>query len=228
MEHAQDLVELGYQATGRRVIQIARRALEIHPDCVEAYELLGKSTCDTLRALQHFEQAVRAGERALGPKVFEEDVGHFYGIVATRPYMRARESLAAALIALDRLDEATAHLRDMLRLNPNDNQGIRYPLAACLLALGSDHQRELTQLFKRYDEKTTQWEYAKALAIFAREGNSDLALRARKAALRRNRHVPDLLRDELPPTPTAARRRPSCSSELSRQRWCTSTELLRG
>jgi hypothetical protein len=30
---------------------------------------------------------VAAGERSLGPKAFEEDAGHFWGILETRPYM---------------------------------------------------------------------------------------------------------------------------------------------
>ena len=40
------------------------------------------------------------------------------------------------------------HWRDLLRLNPNDNQGIRYVLAARLLELGRD--RELAVLLKAH------------------------------------------------------------------------------
>jgi tetratricopeptide (TPR) repeat protein len=35
-------------------------------------------------------------------------------------------------------DAAIRHYRDMLKLNPNDNQGIRYVLAACLLRRGEE------------------------------------------------------------------------------------------
>jgi Tetratricopeptide repeat len=40
--------------------------------------------------------------------------------------MRARAGLAATLDALGDVEAAIGHYRDMLRLNPGDNQGIRY------------------------------------------------------------------------------------------------------
>jgi tetratricopeptide (TPR) repeat protein len=80
-----------------------------------------------------YEMGVRAGERALGEEFFTEEVGNFWGILETRPYMRAREGLANALWALGERDQALAHYREMLELNPVDNQGVRYELADCLL-----------------------------------------------------------------------------------------------
>jgi tetratricopeptide repeat protein len=45
------------------------------------------------------------------------------------PYMRARLGLAHSLWTAGRRDEAVQHLQDMLRLNPGDNQGVRYTLS---------------------------------------------------------------------------------------------------
>ena len=42
----------------------------------------------------------------------------------------------STLSALGEVDEAIGHYGDMLRLNPNDNQGIRYVLARCLMKRG--------------------------------------------------------------------------------------------
>ena len=61
--------------------------------------------------------------------------GHFWGVLETRPYMRARQGLADTLWRLDRRDEARSHYEEMLRLNPNDNQGIRYLLVMLLLEM---------------------------------------------------------------------------------------------
>ena len=47
--------------------------------------------------------------------------------------MRARFALAQALYQAGRRDEAIAHGRELLRLNPNDNQGVRYLLVHWLL-----------------------------------------------------------------------------------------------
>ena len=77
-----------------------------------------------------------AGERALGAQAFEEDVGHFWGLLETRPYMRARAGLAASLWTAGDEVEAVEHYQDMLRLNPGDNQGHRYVLLGCLLQMG--------------------------------------------------------------------------------------------
>ncbi len=69
----------------------------------------------------------------LGPEFFEENVGHFWGIVETRPYMRARLGLAFTLWGTGERDAAIEQAQDMLRLNPGDNQGVRYPLMLWLL-----------------------------------------------------------------------------------------------
>ena len=48
----------------------------------------------------HYAKGVEAGEQALGPEGFEEYAGRFWGFLETRPYMRARAGLAAALLKL--------------------------------------------------------------------------------------------------------------------------------
>jgi hypothetical protein len=77
-------------------------------------------------ALEYNRKGVEAGVQVLGPKGFKEYAAHFWGVLETRPYMRARAGLAATLNALGEVDAAISNYRDMLRLNPNDNQ--RHPL----------------------------------------------------------------------------------------------------
>ena len=50
--------------------------------------------------------------------------------------MRARERLAEELRTAGRLEEAIKEYDEMLALNENDNQGVRYHLLPSLLALG--------------------------------------------------------------------------------------------
>jgi hypothetical protein len=99
-----------------------------------------------------YEQGVAAGERALGQEAFQRDAGHFWGILETRPYMRARLGLARSLWTAGRRDEAVRHLQDMLRLNPNDNQGVRYTLAGFLLFLDRDKALRQVWASERDDE----------------------------------------------------------------------------
>lgn len=113
-------------------------ALELSHDCTDAYVLLATAARDPRAARAHYEQGVRAAERALGPVAFRDDVGHFQGILETRTYIRARQGLAGVLWHLGQREAAIGHLQDMLRLNPDDNQGLRYALAGWLLATGDD------------------------------------------------------------------------------------------
>ena len=90
------------------------------------------------------------GERALGEDFFEENSGYFWGLIETRPYMRARQELADLLHDAGRTDDAIAHYEAMLDLNPNDNQGIRELLLAFYLTRGDlDGAR---RLFEQYEE----------------------------------------------------------------------------
>jgi tetratricopeptide (TPR) repeat protein len=83
--------------------------------------------------------------------------------------VRARAALAEALWRLGRGEEAVGHQRELLRLNPNDNQGLRYRQAHWLLAL--EAYDELDELFAAYaDEGAAAFTYTKALATFGRRG----------------------------------------------------------
>lgn len=190
---AQDLMYEAFEAQGDRRVALAREALAISPDCADAYLLLAEETSSCAEeARELLEQGVAAGERALGPEPFEEDVGHFWGILETRPYMRVRAALAETLWALDRREEAVEHQRDLLRLNPNDNQGLRYRQAEWLLWL--ERYDELEELFAAYqDDAAAAFAYTMALAAYRREGDSARARELLDEARELNPHVPAYL-----------------------------------
>ena len=170
---------------------LARKALKISPDCADAYVLLAQAARTSAR-LEFYRKGVEAGARALGPQTFANDAGHFWGLLETRPYMRARAGLAQALWEAARHDEALDHWRDMLRLNPNDNQGVRYILASGLLELGRD--RELAVLLKEHrDDGSAYLIWANALLLFRTHGGDAKSRRAMTKALESNPHVPAYL-----------------------------------
>jgi tetratricopeptide (TPR) repeat protein len=233
LEKAQDLIYRAFEARGRRRIQLARKALELSADCADAYVLLAEASRAAEDARALYERGVGAGERALGPEVFVEEVGRFWGIVRTRPYMRARLGLAQCLDALDQRQEAIEHYRELIRLNPGDNQGVRYSFLAALLLAGRDD--EAAALIEQFgDEPTALWRYGRALSVFRREGNSHTARQCLRAALRVNRHVPRLLADEgawTGPTPAAyalgsREEAVICDSELG-EAWRATPDALR-
>ena len=182
----------------KRRAKLAHDALAIDADCADAYVMIAEDTFGRKKRLELYEKALAAAERTLGPEVFERQVGHFWGIVETRPYMRARLGLANSLWDMVRRDEAIRHLQEMLRLNPNDNQAVRHLLAGYYLFL--DEKEALARLLERYDEETATWAYNKTLFSFRREGDTIDSRRLLKAAIKLNRYVPKYLSgDEQPP-----------------------------
>jgi tetratricopeptide (TPR) repeat protein len=184
----------------QRRADLARQALALWPDCADAYVLLAEQARSRREAVALYRQGVEAGERALGPDAFRLDAGRFWGVLETRPYMRARLGLAHSLWAAGQRQEAVGHLWEMLRLNPNDNQGVRLALAGFLLALDGDG--DLARLLDAYpDEGSAAWAYTKALLAFRRGGDTPEARRLLEEAKKANKHVPDYVLDRKFPPP---------------------------
>jgi len=194
LERAQDLIYEAWEAHSLEAgVALARRALEVSPDCADAYVYLAAHTARSHReAMDLYQKGIEAGERALGEEFFQENAGYFWGILETRPYMRARASLAQCLWEAGRSEESFAHYWELLRLNPNDNQGLRYLLLPRLIEMGRDAEAE--RLFKSYqDDAMAVWLYSKALLDFRAGGDGPKARKSLKAALKENPHVPPYL-----------------------------------
>lgn len=201
VDEAQEIMYDAWEATTpQRRVALALKALKASPDCADAYVLLAEEAASSLEeAIALYRKGVEAGERALGKDAFKEDVGYFWGILETRPYMRARAGLAQCLWEAGQREEAVEHYWDMLRLNPNDNQGIRDLLMPYLIELSRDEDAE--KLFKQYKEDgMAVWLYSRALLDFRKQGDSPAANKSLAAALKENKHVPAYLlgRKKLP------------------------------
>jgi tetratricopeptide (TPR) repeat protein len=232
-ERAEALVDRAYGSLGRRAVLLARQALEIWPDCAEAYNLLAGRAPDPESAGRLCELGMAAGERAIDPEAFAELAAaeRFWGVLETRPYMRARQGLAESLLDRERLAEAAAHFQEMLRLNPNDDQGARHSLVNVLIDV--DRDGEAWELLDRYAEDTLAlMEYPRALLRFRREGDSPEARRSLKRAVQGNRFVPGLLLQTRRIPPPAAFFSPGQEEEavayliLSHETWAGTTGAL--
>jgi tetratricopeptide (TPR) repeat protein len=195
LEQAQSLIYEALETVGKKRIELAKQALKISADCADAYVLLAEEKADSPEeAFKFYEAGVKAGERALGKETFEEEAGHFWGMVEARPYMRARLGLAQCLWLMGKREQAIQHYCDLLKLNPNDNQGVRYLLAASLLEIGKIDALE--ELLGQYDEPTADWLYTKALVAYIRQGETIESRQLLKEALDCNPHVASYLLGE--------------------------------
>jgi hypothetical protein len=91
------------------------------------------------------EQRLRAfeGDMLSMADPFTNGVGHFWGIMETRTYMRLRFALVEALQQVGTRESVEAqlhHLQDMMRLCRGDNMGVRHYVPALLLRLDRDQE----------------------------------------------------------------------------------------
>lgn len=193
LERAQELIYQAYEeSSAKRRTELARQALEISPDCADAYSLLAETERSPDKALALFEQGMAAGERAIGAEGFRKMEGNFWLATETRPYMRASADVAELAWALGQRPRAIEIYARMLRLNPNDNQGVRYRLVCCYLEEGDD--KATIKLLKKYkDDAAATWAYSRALVIFRVRGPGPDADKAFAIAYKHNPHVPAYL-----------------------------------
>jgi tetratricopeptide (TPR) repeat protein len=200
---AQEIADLAWEAPRpQEQAELARQALSVSPDCADAYVILANQAASRDQARQLLEEGVAAGRRAIGSKTFETAAGRFWLDQQTRPYMRARLGLAQCLWESGQRAQAAEHYAEMLSLNPNDNQGVRYLLLGALVDL--DRDVEAQRLLRRYKhDGSAEWAYTTALLAFRREGDSAISRSLLRAAFEANQHVPAYLvgNKSMPPAP---------------------------
>jgi tetratricopeptide (TPR) repeat protein len=141
IDSADDLFDDGmehwWDGDRRGALKVFRRVLEIDPRHADAHNHLGIASLDARKlkvAEQHFRAAVDGGERHL-----ERDGARVpWGIIENRPYLRGLGNLALVLAEQRRWPEALAVHQQMLRLNPDDNQGVRWLIGVEHLRVGDD------------------------------------------------------------------------------------------
>jgi tetratricopeptide (TPR) repeat protein len=189
---SQDLVLQAYDETPAKGKKLIKQALELDPNNADAYNYLASVENDVDKALTLYRQAEEAGERALGEEFMEENKGHFWGLIETRPYMRAKAGVADCLYAKNRMNAAVEVYREMIELNPNDNQGVRYLLSTILL--GKKDLSDYESFIKKYEgEDSAVWLYNNALYHFKKMGKSTKSETELMKAYKFNPHVMEFM-----------------------------------
>jgi tetratricopeptide (TPR) repeat protein len=151
--------------------ELAVEAIRLWPGCAEAYLFLAAAVQgQPALNLALFTLAADAASDALGPEALEKERGSLWERPDGMTLLRSLEGLGRSYMALGALDLAVNHFAEVLDLNPNDDQGIRYPLAACLLE-GQTPQPAL-DLLTIYEDGTVATAYLSALATFQKDGEA--------------------------------------------------------
>jgi hypothetical protein len=106
--------------------------------------------------------------------------------------MRACHYLVLDLHERNELSAASALMREMLILNPNDNQGIRYLHCDALIAQG-ENEEAWRLLTDHKEDASANFQWNTVLLSFRKSGNSPKTRTALKNALKWNDFVPSYL-----------------------------------
>lgn len=188
-----ELIDLAYEAESEKeVADLTEKILQIDPENTEALVLLGQLQEDLDKATAYFEKAVQSAERKLGKAYFQKNKGYFWGLIETRPYMRALFGLAECYTEKEEVDKAIAIYLKMIDLNPNDNQGVRYSLAASYLEKADlPGYESLVELFE--EEASAFFQFNHSLYLLLKTGRSLKANRQLRKAAQANGYVIDYL-----------------------------------
>lgn len=197
-EKARELIYEAYNLPKDKGKRRALKALKIYPDCIEAYEYIGDTYAYYHKAAEHYVKGVEVGRRIFGGDFLKQNKGYFYGITETRPYMRCLGKLADCFYHPGATGKALSIWKEMLELNPMDNQGIRYQLASALLE--KENFTDFKNLMKEFnDDASIMFSFPKALYEFLTSGDSKKARQLLKKAHGENQHVIPLLLKIYPP-----------------------------
>ena len=177
--------------TGSARKEMALNALEVSENCADAYVILAELEKNPQTRIDLYRKASAAARKTLGEEIFTESRGNFWMMVETRPYMRAQQGLAFSLWDSGNIDEAKGIYEDMLDLNPDDNQGVRYSLLLIYMMEGDADKAE--KLLETYDEDSADWDYNRSLLLFRKSGVTMESKTVLRKAFASNVYVPAML-----------------------------------
>lgn len=209
--------ELAYQAmdadSPKEALRLARKALKLDPKCLDAQLILvmldDRQEKDPIEGIKNILEQAR---KDFGEAFFKEHRGYFWGVVETRPYMRAMQMLANLLNEFGEVGEEIEVLEEMISLNTHDNQGVRYVLIGRYLEIGALSRAR--NLFDQYPDDMGWGVFAWALPL-ERYLSKDLkgAEKAFKKAMKANSYAADYFLDEDEPPLTMGGYTPGEASE---------------
>lgn len=189
MAKAQQLIYEAVEAKGKQRYQLAQEAIAMNPNCVDVYVILAEQEVTLEEMAKLYKEGRHAGEIELGKDFFEENKGYFWGMIETRPFMRTKLNYAEALYQLGNSKDAMQHYEELLDLNPNDNQGVRYLLFVAYM----DNVKKVRRLLQQYKEGTVYGLYNKLLLEIHESRFTENAVKLFKNAKKQNKHVADYL-----------------------------------
>jgi tetratricopeptide (TPR) repeat protein len=149
-------------------------ALSVDPECIAAFEGLGHLDECVPIANAFFEKGISLGRERFGGAYLNKNKGHFWGLHETRPFMRCMSESARCLYEMGKKEAAITLYRELLELNPNDNQGVRDLVMLYLIETGDyEGYQGYAAQYDEHNDILAFPHFNKALATFKQSGASD-------------------------------------------------------
>ena len=204
MVHNNDATELCYDAmecnSFEEKISIAKEALEISPNCIEAWNILSYCYCKGPPNIRDYNKALECVNRAISfgayietsiPKLNYQNISH-------RPYLRAIHNKVLVYEKLGLENERITTMNHLLKLCPTDPFLIRVELVTLLLM--AHNYSEVERIITTYKRKSYSFFiYIKLLFVYYKYSmnpinvSSDILHKYLKKCLEFNQIIPTLL-----------------------------------
>ena len=153
-ETADDFLELAEEADNqKKALKYAKQALKLEPDNIDAQTAVAVNSASTVEATVEKLKAVYTSateqikEQGL---LVDDNIGHFWLITETRPYMRLLDTYADTLYNCGKMKLAAKILAEMIRLCESDNLGARYTLMHIYCHL--EDEKSAQELAKKFPD----------------------------------------------------------------------------
>lgn len=154
LDEAYELLEEAENAkTIKDAKRLAKKAFETSNACFDAKLFLADLEENSLKSRKILNEGLEFEKKRLEEEGYfaKENIGSFYGIFETRPYIRGLYTKAHNLSNEGKYKKAIEVCKEILRLNESDNTGTRYLLMA-LYAVVED-EKAILDLYKKYNEE---------------------------------------------------------------------------
>lgn len=188
LDDAYELLEQAENAkTKNQAVKLAKQAYDNCPDCFDALLFQVNLEENSLKREKLLNDGLDFEKNRLQKEnLFNKDnIGHFYSIFETRPYIRGLYTKADYLLFDGKVKQAMDVCKEILRLNENDNTGARYLLMAIYAYL--EEEKEVLKLYKKYPEEDLEMLFP-LFALYYKLGNNKKAKEYLKRINKANPH----------------------------------------
>jgi len=160
-----ELFEEGNLPAAESIFKSVLAQMPDHLDAIHHLAMVQSEQGLVGQARDLWEQSIRIGRKAFPPE-FEPNRDRLeWGWLDNRPFLRCLHGLALAIDDEGKAIESLKLFRELLSLNPNDNQGVRALAVEASLKLGKFE--DVLEITKKYpDDMMPETLYGRALAFF--------------------------------------------------------------